>query len=193
MSRPTAFALAGAEGQEGGEQPPPLASTGVVRLPDRDEHLASAGTTPWSPAGTLTRLGCSRRVEGAFQAMVVGSRRQGHSGRWLLSPRVRPRRPSPAANRSRLPVALLPQEPRYVAETLLLELLQYGFEGSRAGNGAARGPLRAPQAIVEQAPRLAECQAAPVRWFEMPPIAEFDETAAMPERMGLEVGEVAES
>jgi hypothetical protein len=37
-----------------------------------------------------------------------------------------------------------------VAKPLLLELLQNGSEGSRAGNGDdARGPLGAPPAIVE--------------------------------------------
>jgi hypothetical protein len=48
-----------------------------------------------------------------------------------------------------LPVALFPQQPRYVAETLLVELLQNGLEGSRSRNGAERALVGAPRAIVK--------------------------------------------
>jgi hypothetical protein len=41
------------------------------------------------------------------------------------------------------------QEPRDVPKTLVLELLQDGFEGRRAGNGAVRVRLVAPQAVIE--------------------------------------------
>jgi hypothetical protein len=53
------------------------------------------------------------------------------------------------ASGSRAASGSFPQEPGYVAKTLLLELLQYGFEGCRAVNGAMRARLGAPGAVVE--------------------------------------------
>jgi hypothetical protein len=41
------------------------------------------------------------------------------------------------------------QESRDVPKALVLELLQNGFEGRRAGNGAVRARLGAPEAVVE--------------------------------------------
>jgi hypothetical protein len=87
-----------------------------------------------------------------------------------------------------------------VPKTLVLELLQNGFEGRRAGN-AVRARLVAPQAVVEahevlwtEAPRLAEGEAAPMPRLKMPRLAEFEEWTAMPgpEGMGLEVRDMAE-
>jgi hypothetical protein len=72
-----------------------------------------------------------------------------------------------------------------VAKTLLLKLLQNGFEGCRAVTGAIPAWLGAPRAIVE---------AHEVPWFKMPPMAELAECAAMPEaeRMGLKVRDMVE-
>jgi hypothetical protein len=84
-----------------------------------------------------------------------------------------------------LRVAPCAQELRYVAKSLILELLQNGFERCWAMTGAMRARVGAPQAIVE---------AHELPWFKMPLMAESEEWAAMPEaeRMGLEVRDMAE-
>jgi len=89
-----------------------------------------------------------------------------------------------------------------VSKTLLFELPQNRFERSRDGNNAMPARLGAPRAIVEARavpgtevlPRLADGEAARVQWLEMPPSAEFEQKAAMPEaqRMAHEVRDVAE-